>query len=336
MKQNSSIDPPARPITTQWILKQRPERAAVDAQQPHAFFLEPERTASGTIAEVATIFLTNAECPWHCLHCDLWKNTLSESLPPGVIPRQIDFALARLPRVPRQIKLYNSGSFFDPGAIPTADYEAVAERVCRFDRVIVECHPALLGKNVFRFRDWLEKKSAGRGASPRLEVAIGLETANPEVLARLNKQMTLDQFRRAAAFLRDHEISLRVFVLVQPPFILTDNAAVYWANRSIDFAFDGGAAIVSLIPTRGGNGALDALERTGEFVPPKISTLETALEYGIGLGRGRVFADLWDLKKFSHCAGCFESRHARMERMNLGQMILPPIQCHCRNTHRSS
>jgi len=66
---------------------------------------------------VATIFLTNRECPWRCVMCDLWKNTLIDSVPLGAIPSQIDYALARLPAA-RQIKLYNSGSFFDTQAIP--------------------------------------------------------------------------------------------------------------------------------------------------------------------------------------------------------------------------
>ena len=35
----------------------------------------------------------------------------------------------------------------------------------------------------------------------RLEIAMGLETVHPEVLRRLNKRMTLDDFERATTFL---------------------------------------------------------------------------------------------------------------------------------------
>ena len=73
--------------------------------------------------------------------CDLWRNTLTETVPTGAIPAQIDYALQRLPPA-RQIKLYNSGSFFDPQAIPLQDYPAIASSVKGFERVIVECHPA--------------------------------------------------------------------------------------------------------------------------------------------------------------------------------------------------
>ncbi len=105
-----------------WILAQRENvgrsaRSELDPQRPYAFLTEDERSASGEIVPVATVFLTNRECPWRCLMCDLWRNTLTETVPLGAIPAQIDYALARLAPA-RQIKLYNSGSFFDHRAIP--------------------------------------------------------------------------------------------------------------------------------------------------------------------------------------------------------------------------
>lgn len=313
-----------------WILAQRESvtlesrrssaRGALDPQRPYAFMVEDERSANGDVVPVATLFLTNRECPWRCLMCDLWRNTLTETVPPGAIPAQIDYALDHLPPA-RQIKLYNSGSFFDPRAIPAEDYPAIAARLHRFEEVTVECHPALVGQSCPDFRDLLSRQ--GR---TRLEVAMGLETAHPQVLARLNKGMTLDQFSEAAAFLRKHTIALRVFILVKPPF-MDEAEALFWAERSLDFAFDCGAAVASLIPTRPGNGALDALAARGEFSPPGLGTLEAAFAYGLGLGRGRVFADLWDLQRFAACPDCFAARAARLDAMNLRQIILSPITC---------
>lgn len=54
--------------------------------------MEDERAEDGAVVPVATVFLTNRECPWRCLMCDLWQNTLTERLPPGAIPEQIDHA----------------------------------------------------------------------------------------------------------------------------------------------------------------------------------------------------------------------------------------------------
>lgn len=309
-----------------WILARRPDRNVLNPSQPHAFLREEERSESAEVVSVATVFLTNRECPWHCLMCDLWRNTLAEPVPPGAIPAQIDYALARLPEA-RELKLYNSGSFFDPCAIPPEDYAAIAERACRFDRVIVESHPALVGARCLEFQQLLEQGQAPkRRPGPKLEIAMGLETVHPQVLPRLNKRMTLEQFAQAAEFLRDHEIALRAFILVQPPFV-PEADSPYWAERSLDFAFDCGATAASLIPTRPGNGSLEALAKDGQFSPPKLSTLEGAAEYGLGLRRGRVFADLWDLEKFSDCAACFPARQARLREMNLSQSIPPLKNC---------
>jgi radical SAM enzyme (TIGR01210 family) len=277
---------------------------------PYDFFVEEECNRDGVIDSVATIFLTNRECPFRCLMCDLWRNTLTTTVPAGAIPAQIDHALAKLDSA-RQVKLYNSGSFFDPRAIPVADYEAIAARVHRFERVIVENHPSFTGDACLRFRDLLD------GA---FEIAMGLETVHPQVLAGLNKRMTLDQFSAAASFLRRHEIDLRVFILVQPP-LMPPAEALMWAERSLDFAMECGATAATLIPTRGGNGAMEALS----FAPPALAVLESAVEYGLRLRAGRVFADLWGVRE--GCPDCHALRVARLRQMNLQQVVLDRIVC---------
>ena len=299
-----------------WILDRRPQRLTLDPWRPYAFSMEDECSISGEVVPVATTFLTNRECPWRCLMCDLWRNTLTGEVPAGAIPAQIDYALARLSPA-RQIKLYNSGSFFDPRAIPVSDYPAIASRLNCFDRVIVESHPALLGERCLRLRDLVKG---------RLEVAMGLETVHPETLRRLNKRMTLEQFSTAAEWLVRNEIDLRVFILVKPPF-MEEEEALHWAERSLDFAFDCGAIAASLIPTRAGNVALDELAAHSEFSAPRIKTLEAAANYGLGLRRGRVFTDLWDLEQVSGCSDCRSQRVSRLREMNLRQAIPPPVNC---------
>jgi len=299
-----------------WILARRGQRNAVDPLRPWAFFVEQERSASGEIVPVATVFLTNRECPWRCLMCDLWQNTLDNGTAGGAIPAQIMYALQRMPPA-RQIKLYNSGSFFDRRAIPLEDHEAIAQSVSGFERVIVECHPARIGSDCSRFRDRLTGK---------LEVAMGLETVHPEILPRLNKQMTVEQFQAAADRLRENSIGLRVFILVKPPFMRAEEA-VEWAARSLDFAFDCGATAATLIPTRAGNGAMEELASRAEFSPPTLAMLESAARYGIALGRGRVFVDLWDLRSHPKCESCHQQRVERLHRMNLCQSILPDVPC---------
>src|SRR5262245_13401375 len=100
-----------------FVLEHRPPKNALDPHRPYAALWEEEPNSSGALIPTAVVFLTNRECPFRCVMCDLWKNTLDTTLEHGVIPQQIRLALASLPPA-RQIKLYNAGSFFDPQAIP--------------------------------------------------------------------------------------------------------------------------------------------------------------------------------------------------------------------------
>lgn len=301
---------------TRWILSRRGPRHPADSELPSAFLSEREPDAAGNIIPVSTIFLTNRECPWKCLMCDLWKHTSTRTVPPGAIPRQIASALGQLPPA-RALKLYNSGSFFDPAAIPPAEWPRIVELCQPFDHLIIECHPKLAGRRVLDFREML---------GPSLEVAMGLETACPAALERLNKRITVDDFTRAAAFLKGRGIGVRTFLLVNPPFIPPE-AQFDWLARSVETAFEAGADVVSLIPTRAGNGALDALAAGGWFQEPALADLERGFDFALGLGRGRVFADTWDIERFSRCGACFESRRDRLERMNLAQRSEPRAAC---------
>lgn len=315
-----------------WVLARRGPRNLVSSSRPYAMLLEIERSEDALRVETVTVFLTNRECPWRCVMCDLWKNTLETQTPVGAIPLQITVALRELgslatPSPQRQIKLYNSGSFFDPGAIPIEDYPEVAHRIVGFGRLIVESHPSLVGDRVIRLQEELGLASRRMDQpAPRLEVAVGLETVHPDALRKLNKRMTVDDFRRAAQFLADHQVSLRVFLLVQPPF-LEEAEGAEWLRRSMVEAFDAGATVVSLIPTRLGNGALESLAAQGGFREPQLEALESALASGLRMRRGRVFADLWDLKRFSRCDHCFEERLHRLESMNDLQEILDAVRC---------
>lgn len=299
------------------ILAARPRRNSVDPRRPYAWLVEPECDARGHVVDVATIFLTNRECPYRCLMCDLWKNTLTAAVAPGDIPEQIRWALRQLPPA-RAIKLYNSGNFFDARAVPPADHAPIAELVRGFETVIVENHPNLCGTVCARFRDLI--------APAQLEIALGLETCHAEVLASLNKRMTLADFDRAARGLQAAGIRIRAFLLLKPPF-LNEAEGIEWTLRSAEYAFDRGVDCCSIIPTRSGNGIMERLQHEGRFAPPRGASLEEVLERGLALERGRVFVDLWETGPFFACDHCRDVRLERLRQMNLRQAILPRVTC---------
>jgi archaeosine synthase beta-subunit len=311
---------PASSAETARIRALRPPKDPVDPSRPLGVLLEEERDPAGGLDSCLTVFLAGAECPYTCVFCDLWRHTLDGPTPPGALPAQLRLALADEAvrrAAPQRIKLYNASNFFDPRAVPRADLPVLAELLRPFPGVTVECHPRLVGRACFDF---------ARRIDGRLEVAMGLETAHQEALARLNKEVCLDDFARAAARLRQADIDLRAFVLVGTPFVpASENVA--WAVRSAAHALEHGARVVALVPLRPGNGELERLATRGQLQPCTVADLEAAYEATLALGAGVVIADLWDASRLPACAACREARIQRLARMNRTGRPLPAIAC---------
>ena len=123
-------------------------------------------------------------------------------------------------------------------------------------------------------------------------------------------------------------MALRVFLLISPPFI-PEREQDDWLRRSVDAAFSCGASVVSLVPTRPGNGAIDALADEGAFRVPDLDDIERSFAVTIDHARhrGRVFVDVWDLERFATCSSCLAARRDRLEAMNLAQRFLASQPC---------
>lgn len=302
----------------------RPPRPPVEPWRPIDWQREVE-WRDDVEEHALVIFLAGAECPFTCVFCDLWRYTTEEPTPAGAIPEQIRIALDQAIRdaagsddTTREIdvfeadciKLYNASNFFEKRAVPPEDDPAIARAVAGFRRVVVECHPRLVVRRCFDFAARLDG---------RLEVAMGFETAHPEALSRLNKRVDLDDLRRAARDLRANGIGVRAFVLLGAPFVPPD-AALDWLERSVEFALDQGAEIVSLIPVRGGEGELARLERAGAFQPPDLDAVEAGFERCRRLS-DRVRLDAWDLDRLAPTDpdAATRERLARLRRLGAGR-----------------
>jgi uncharacterized Fe-S cluster-containing MiaB family protein len=138
----------------------------------------------------------------------------------------------------------------------------------------------------------------------------------------------VDGFRDAAAALVARGVAVRVFLLISPPFV-PEPEQDDWLRRSLDVSFESGASVVSLVPTRAGNGAIDRLSDLGLFRTPVLDDIERSIELSLvhARGRGRVFVDLWDLERFASCPQCLASRRQRLHAMNLEQDVAPRLQC---------
>ena len=296
----------------------RPPKLQVDPDTAHGCLLEKERRPDGRIEQTLTVFLTGAECPFTCSFCDLWRFTIDGATPHGALPRQLQTVLAGLSKSPMdRLKLYNASNFFDQRAVPVDDLPAIATLAAPFAAVTVESHASTIGPRTVSF----SKLIPGR-----LEVAVGLETIHPAAASQLNKKLDLARFDSAAACLADNDIDLRVFVLLGAPYVPFDES-IAWTVRTVEYAVEHGASVVSIIPVRGGNGEMERLQHLGHFTPPTLSQVETALEECLPYTEAVITADLWDAERLTSCQLCRVERIARMRRVNLSGQTAAAVIC---------
>lgn len=296
----------------------RPPKPSVDPYVAHGSTREQERRPDGRLEETLAVFLAGAECPFTCSFCDLWRYTIDGPTPPGALTQQLRQVVDGLAgeKIDR-LKLYNSSNFFDPRAVPAADFWNIAELARPFSSVTVESHASTIGERTASF---------ARALNGRLEVAVGLETIHPTASARLNKRLDLARFDRAADFLRDQAIDMRVFVLLGAPYIPATES-IEWTLRTVEYAVERGAVVVSVIPVRGGNGELERLQSLGEFTAPSLGHLEDVIARASGLQGAVVAADLWDADRLVARECCRALRVDRLRRWNLTGKLEPRVSC---------
>ena len=290
----------------------------MDPYTAHGSLLEEERRPDGGIERALTVFLSGAECPFTCSFCDLWRFTIDGPTPPGALTTQLEKVLDTLDRpVPDRLKLYNASNFFDERAVPSQDLAGIARLAAPFAAVTVESHASTIGPKTLAFAQRIPG---------RLEVAVGLETIHPVAAAQLNKRLDLAQFDRAAGFLSENGIDLRVFVLLGTPYVPVAES-VAWTVRAVEYAVQRGASIVSIIPVRGGNGEMERLQALGEFTPPTLAQLEDTLDDCSHIKTAVVTVDTWDLDRLAACEHCSAERVDRLGCVNQSGSVLPRIAC---------
>jgi len=291
----------------QQIRSLRPAKEHVDPYRAHGSLIEDERRPGGTTERALTVFLAGAECPYTCTFCDLWKWTIDGPTPPGALTAQLESILhAQADPLADRLKIYNASNFFDQRAVPAEDVIGIARLAAPFAGVTVESHANTIGSRTLAFAEQI---------TGRLEVAVGLETIHPAAAAQLNKHLDLAQFDSAARFLSDNGIDLRVFVLLGAPHVPAEES-VEWTVRTVEYAVERGASVVSIIPVRGGNGEMERLQALREFTPPVLSQLEDALDRSLQFTSTVATADLWDAERLAACEHCTSNRIERMRRLN--------------------
>lgn len=227
-----------------------------------AGFWSGEDLLDGKPAKAYTIIFRTRGCYWGqkggCTMCGYVYD--SASTPPSY-----EDIIAQFKSVEGRIdggivKLFTSGSFFDPREIPEqARDEILSALGKKADKVIIETRPEFVNDKTM---------PAARQLVPRLEVAIGLETSNDKIrIDCINKNFLFKDFVRASETAKQYGVTTKAYLLLKPPFIGEKDALEDMVKSVLDASPYAGTISINLCNVQRGT-IVDELFLKKAYRPP--------------------------------------------------------------------
>jgi hypothetical protein len=300
-------------------------------------WVEDEAIGSERISAFVLILKTRG-CYWAdekgCSMCGYAKDTLGRSATPEELAEQTDRALSRYRGEP-YVKVYTSGSFLDDREVdPESRRRLVAAFSGKARRLLFETLPEFATPEAL---EPLRRAFAGE-----IEVALGLETTDPTVLARyVHKNAPPSEYLAAADRVRTLGLRAKAYLLLKPPY-LTEDESIDDVVRSVEGAathFD----TLSVNPVHIQNGTVvEWLYHRGRYRPPWLWSVVEVLTQGAerrGSARLVSFPTAGGLPRGAHnCGDCDVRVLSAIAEASLTQEFgaLRGLDCACRSTWRAS
>ncbi|MCI4323105.1 MAG: archaeosine biosynthesis radical SAM protein RaSEA [Thermoplasmata archaeon] len=315
----------------------RPSREA-DATADRYVNLWREAEAIGTTrVDAFVLILRTRGCYWAdqkgCSMCGYAKDTLGRSATPEELGTQIDQALLRYRGEP-YVKVYTSGSFLDDREVdPSSRRRLISAFEGRATRFLFESLPEFVTEStVGELRDVFHGD---------LEIALGLESTQPDVLLRLvHKNAPPKEYLDGADRVRQFGAHPKGYLLLKPPYLTEDEAIrdVLTSIRVASPKFD----TLSVNPVHIQNGTVvEWLFRRGRYRPPWLWSVVEVLRDG---SRDRHGARLVSFPTAGglprgprNCGRCDRTVLAAIEAASLDQAwdALDELDCACRATWKT-
>jgi archaeosine synthase beta-subunit len=307
--------PPAGAASAHEYVNQWTEAEAIGEERLRAFVL----------------ILRTRGCYWAdlkgCSMCGYAKDTLGRSATPEELAQQLDAAL-RVYRNEPYVKIYTSGSFLDDREVDAGSRQRLAAAFSgRARRLLFETLPEFVTNESL---DPLKSSFSGE-----LEVALGLESTQPEILLRyVNKNSPPEAYLEAADRIRALGLRAKGYLLLKPPY-LTERESIEDVVASIRVAsphFDA----LSVNPVHIQNGTVvEWLYRRGRYRPPWLWSLREVMTRGDarrGTSRLVTFPTAGGLARGPHnCGRCDRTVLSALEEASLSQQFggLSALECTC-------
>ncbi len=280
----------------------------------------------GKIVDAFVFILHTTGCRWAkqsgCTMCGYFK----ESYEAGreELEKQIEQALKSY-EGETIVKIFTSGSFFDEKEIHLDLQASILKKFEKAEKIIVESRP--------EFIDVLEELKT----DVRLEVAMGLESANDKVLKySINKGFTFQKWRKSAEKVKEYGKELKVYILIKPPFLTEKEAiedAIYTVEKVSDIA-----DTISFNPVAiHGKTVVEFLWKRGLYRPPWLWSVLKILKESKEMYDGLIKCDIvaGGKERGSHnCGKCDENVMKIIKKFSLTQEFKEEIHCNCEEEWR--
>ena len=274
------------------------------------------------------VILRTRGCFWAnrsgCSMCGYFRDsnpTISES----DIRQQLATALDGYEGQPI-VKLFTSGSFFDTQELSMSVQQEILDTFfTRARQVSVETRPEFLG----------HMNDLDIPSGKRLEIAMGLESANDRVLEyAIAKGFTFARWRSGAEQVADAGHRLKVYLLIKPPF-LKENEAIMDALESAR-QVDDIAHTISFNPVAiHGYTLVDYLWHRGLYRPPWLWSVVQVLTHSAEQINSAIKCDVvaGGKQRGAHNCGVCDAvllDAIRQFSLDKNPYIFDNINCYCR------
>lgn len=248
------------------------KRQSRDVSKPAAAWLAPTRMSNQT-GIALSIVLRTIGCSHArkesggCTMCSYLLDGTNQPVTSEQLVNQFQHGYAKLSNetAPISVKLYTSGSLFDPDEVPFEARREIFGIIARDTRV----HEVVLESRPEYITDESISETRRELGDRQVEIGIGLESSNDDIrIICVNKGFAKSEFQKALLTAQVHDIGIRAYILVKPPF-LTERDAIIDASKSIIDAAEMGVNTISLNPVNVQKYTLvEKLWRRGDYRPP--------------------------------------------------------------------
>jgi hypothetical protein len=231
------------------------------------------------------------------------------------------------------VKLFTSGSYLDAHEIPVpVQHEILSILNERAEKISVESRPEYVTEK----RLTAIQKIV---ASKEFEIGIGLETSNNLVREKaINKGFTFQEYKKAAALLKKHKMSVKTYVLMKPPFLTEKEALNDCIQTTRDIASS--TDILSLNPTNvQRHTVVEYLWKRNQYRPPWLWSIVDYLQQSKNITDAYVKCDVvggGSMRGAHNCGTCDRKVLNAIEEFSLTQKddVFKDLTCDCKEKWR--